>query len=90
MARRASLRAPSTASAPLLQRKEKVRSPGVISASNLDKSARGLEKKSFDERGILSSCFFTASTISGCLCPNENTPYPPAQSIYSLPSISLI
>ncbi len=36
----------------------------------------------------VSACRFTASTTSGLPWPRLATPYPPTQSMYSLPSAS--
>ena len=37
---------------------------------------------------ILSSCDFIALTTLSFLCPTRATPYPPIQSMYSLPLVS--
>ena len=66
---RASLIAPSTASVPLLMKKEYCRSPGVISPSSSASAPRSGSSSSCDESGMRWSWSATAFRILGCRMP---------------------
>ena len=85
---RENFNAASTASAPLLLKNVSV----IPFGANLDSFCRNLNLISL-YRDIwhtmsFSAWFLTACTTLSLQCPTIATPYPPIQSIYSLPDVS--
>src|SRR5437016_2500783 len=85
VARRASLIAPSLASAPLLQKNEYWRSPGVTSARRSASAAMGALGIVRTDIGIRSSWSRTAARTRGWRWPTLKIAGPHAQSMYSRP-----
>src|SRR4028118_2022733 len=71
---RAIFKPPSTASAPLLQKKQYCRSPGVISASFFARPEVLALSNTRDENAIFSSCSLTTATTRGCEYPTLMVP----------------